>query len=120
MSVEENKKINKQCSIKVVEDSNDLQLYETTRPILTEKGLREQYSFSKLPANNALKGTVRYCAKRYKPSGNCLLNYFFERIPFFRWILDYDLKNDFAKDAIAGLTIGILNTCICILFCLNQ
>ena len=89
--------------------SSERNLYENDRPALTEKDLREKYSFNKLKSNDALKGSVRYVAKRYKPSGGCLLNYFLDRVPFFRWIQTYDAKENILKDTIAGLTIGIVH-----------
>ena len=36
-------------------------------------------------------------------------NYILRRLPFFEWIFHYDFKNDFVKDLIAGLTVGIIH-----------
>jgi hypothetical protein len=77
--------------------------------VYTHKYLREKYSFTKLESNNALKSTIRYVSKRYRPSGNCLLNYFLDRVPFLKWIFKYEVKNSLLKDVIAGLTIGIVH-----------
>jgi MFS superfamily sulfate permease-like transporter len=37
-----------------------------------------------------------------------LTEYFFERLPFCKWIVKYD-KKDLVKDILAGLTIGIVH-----------
>jgi MFS superfamily sulfate permease-like transporter len=34
--------------------------------------------------------------------------YFLDRVPFFKWIRKYNVKENLAKDMIAGLTIGVL------------
>jgi hypothetical protein len=33
-------------------------------------------------------------------------DYFFARVPFFYWILKYNLKTDLPKDLITGLTVN--------------
>lgn len=80
--------------------------YETLRPILNEKILKNKYTFEKQQSNNALKATARYCGKYYRPSRLCMIEYFFDRIPFLRWILEYNVRECLLKDIIAGLTIG--------------
>ena len=80
--------------------------YETQRPILNEKILKNKYTFEKQQSNSALKATARYCGKYYRPSRLCMTEYFFDRIPFLRWILEYDVRDCLLKDIIAGLTIG--------------
>lgn len=80
--------------------------YETQRPILNEKILKDTYTFEKLQSNDALKSTARYCVKYYKPSKSCMFNYILDRIPFLRWIFQYDAKECLLKDVISGLTIG--------------
>ena len=83
--------------------------YETQRPILNEKILKDRYTFDKLESNNAMKSTARYCTKYYKPSRSCMKDYFLDRFPFFRWIFQYDAKECLLKDVISGLTIGIVH-----------
>lgn len=73
--------------------------------LYTEKTLEEKFSYNKLKSDNVLKSTANYCMKYYKPSGNCMKNYFFKRFPFFEWILSYDVKQNLVKDLIAGLTV---------------
>ena len=38
-----------------------------------------------------------------------MTEYFFKRVPFCKWIFEYDLKTNLIKDIIAGLTIGIVH-----------
>jgi hypothetical protein len=83
--------------------------YETQRQILNEKILKDRYTFDKLESDDALKSTGRYCMKYYKPSRTCFSNYMLDRIPFLRWIRQYDPKECLLKDIIAGLTIGIVH-----------
>jgi hypothetical protein len=94
----------------------NINIFKNQRPILTEKDLREKYSFSKIPANDALKGSINYVTKRYKPSPICMLNFLYDRIPFIKWIQTYDMKTNLLKDIIAGLTIG--KSLIYIIICL--
>ena len=84
-------------------------IYDTNRPMLNAKDLKERYTFNKVATNNALKGTLHYMKKRYHPTPMCMLNFIYNRIPFVRWIQTYDVKNNLAKDIIAGLTIGIIH-----------
>jgi hypothetical protein len=83
------------------DDSN----IDTSFEILTEKTLQEKFSYKKFRSDNAFKSAAHYIAKYYKPSGNCMKNYFFQRFPFFEWILSYDIKLNLIKDLIAGLTV---------------
>jgi len=83
--------------------------YETQRPILNEKILKDKYIFAKLESDDVLKSTRRYCLKYYKPSRTCFSNYLLDRIPFLRWIRQYDPRECLLKDIIAGLTIGIVH-----------
>ena len=81
---------------------------EIQQPLFrNQKNLEEKYSFNKLPSENPIKGAVNYGVKYYKPNRNCLVDYFFKRIPFLKWIFKYNLKQNIIKDIIAGLTIGI-------------
>jgi hypothetical protein len=89
--------------------SSELNLYEHDRPALTEKDLREKYNFEKFKPENALHSSVRYVSKRYKPSGNCLMNFILDRLPILRWIQAYHLRENILKDFIAGVTIGVVH-----------
>ena len=76
---------------------------------LNEQNLQETFAYKRVKGDNAFKSTGNYVKKYYRPSGNCLLNYFFHRFPFFDWIRSYNLKEDLVKDLIAGLTIGVVH-----------
>jgi hypothetical protein len=90
--------------------------FKTDRPdpiksiaTLNEQNLEQALGYKKLPSDNILHSTKTYVKKYYKPSGGCLLNYILDRFPFFRWITSYNVKEDFLKDLIAGLTIGVIH-----------
>lgn len=99
------KPFKKSTSIKL--NSSQFNFHENERPILTEKDLREKYSFDKLESNDAFKSALNYCSKYYKPNKECFIGFFLDRVPFFKWIFQYNLKENLLKDVIAGLTIGI-------------
>lgn len=86
--------------------------------VLTEKALEQKFSYKKVKSDNALKSSVNYMKKYYKPSGNCMKNFFFARFPFFEWILTYDIKQNLVKDLIAGLTVIKLNRFIFFVNCI--
>lgn len=79
------------------------------RPPITEKFMEENFLFEKLKADNICRSTGNYLKKNYKPTPNCMKNYFFKRLPIFEWVLNYDIKQCFVKDLIAGLTLGIVH-----------
>ena len=87
--------------------NNDTQLNQRhVVPIVhTEKTLEEAFDFTKPKSDNALKSAVNYMVKYYRPSGGCMKNYLFERLPIFDWVTKYDLKENFVKDLIAGITV---------------
>ena len=74
-------------------------------PVYNEKTLEENFTYNELRSDNAIKSAGNYVRKYYKPSGNCMKDYFFARFPFFNWIRSYDVKQDFVKDLVAGLTV---------------
>jgi hypothetical protein len=76
---------------------------------LNEKNLEQAFSYKKLRGERVFQGTTNYITKYYKPSGDCLLNYMLDRLPFLRWLASYNLKEDLVKDLIAGLTIGVFH-----------
>ena len=71
--------------------------------------LRESYAFNQHRGDNAMRSTVNYVRKYYKPSGACMLSYFFARLPFFHWITRYDVKENLVKDLAAGITVYYWN-----------
>ncbi len=79
-----------------------------TREEMNINDLDEFYSFKPIRSENALYDTKNYLIKYYKPSGKCMGNFLLDRFPLFKWILTYDYRNDFLKDFIAGLTIGVV------------
>lgn len=76
---------------------------------LSEKELEENYSYVSLKSQNVLRSGMKYVRKYYKPSPMCMKNYFYKRLPFFSWILKYNIREDLLKDIIAGLTLGIVH-----------
>jgi hypothetical protein len=85
----------------VINNNND----NHSSPVYNANTLEEKFAFKKLRSDNALKSAGNYIRKYYKPSGNCMKDYFFARFPFFNWIRSYDVKQDFIKDLVAGLTV---------------
>ncbi|RNA41964.1 solute carrier family 26 member 10-like [Brachionus plicatilis] len=77
--------------------------------IYSEKKLEQTFSYNKVKGDNVLKSSVNYFKKYYNPTPDCMKTYFFDRFPFFKWIRKYNFKNNFFKDLIAGLTIGIVH-----------
>jgi hypothetical protein len=72
---------------------------------ITEKYLENKYHIDELKQDDVIDRTLHYLKKNYKPSKDCLINYFFKRLPFFDWIRRYDIKHDLIKDLIAGITV---------------
>ena len=72
----------------------------------TAKSLEERFHFNKVEPDNPVKSAANYVVKYYKPSRNCMKNYFFARFPFFDWIRSYSIKENLLKDLIAGLTVS--------------
>lgn len=70
--------------------------------ILDRRSIESRISYK---SDNVLRSTANYCAKYYKPTPSCMKNFFFKRFPFFSWIISYDIKSDFLKDLVAGLTV---------------
>jgi hypothetical protein len=72
---------------------------------LTEKYMEDHYNFDNLKTENVLRSTAHYIRKYYTPSPRCGLSYLYKRIPFIKWIQEYNVKEDFVKDLVAGLTV---------------
>jgi hypothetical protein len=89
---------------------NRIHKYESyfKRTEINEEDLGKKYTIQTAKSPSILYGTKRYITKHYKPSLICLKNYSFKRFPLFDWIRKYNFKEDFLKDLIAGLTIGII------------
>ena len=81
---------------------------ESQQVDLTEKYLEENFYFQKLKSENVLKSTAHYMRKYYTPSLSCGLTYFYKRLPFFKWIQDYNIKTNIIKDIVAGLTVRFI------------
>lgn len=79
-----------------------------SRNELNENSLVEKYSFKPVKSDNIFHSTKNYLVKYYKPSRTCMLSYFFQRFPFFKWISEYDYRANLFSDIIAGITIGII------------
>jgi len=75
----------------------------------TAKSLEERFVFNTIEPDNPVKAAANYVVKYYKPTPNCMKNYFFARFPFFDWIRSYSIKDNLLKDTIAGLTIGVVH-----------
>jgi hypothetical protein len=78
------------------------------RTEINEEDLEKKYSYQAAKSPDLLYGTKRYFTKHYKPSLICIKNYSLKRVPFFEWIIKYNIKEDLLKDLIAGLTVGII------------
>jgi len=90
--------------------SRNISNYESyfNRQELNAKDIENKYAISTYKSNSIFNDTKNYMIKYYKPSRGCMKNYLFDRIPFLRWILSYDVKENLVKDIIAGLTIGVI------------
>ena len=75
------------------------------RPVITEKFMEETYKYDKLKHDNVVRATGHYLKKYYRPSANCMQSFCMKRFPIIDWILNYDMKQYFVKDLIAGLTV---------------
>ena len=82
----------------------------------TAKSMEERFNFEQIKSDDPIRSAANYVVKYYKPSPVCMKNYFFARFPFFDWIRTYSVKENLAKDLIAGLTVsGILFSNYCLL-----
>jgi hypothetical protein len=84
-------------------------LVQVSRPALNFYQFEENFPSSKLKSENVFKSAAHYCSKNYKPSGRCMTNYFKDRFPFLKWLLNYNLKENILPDIISGITIGIVH-----------
>ena len=76
-------------------------------PPYTSKALEEKFPHKKVQSENVVRNTGHYIKKYYKPSPNCMKDYFFDRFPFFFWIAHYDFKGSFVKDLASGITVSL-------------
>ena len=72
----------------------------------TAKTMEERFGYKQIKPDDPIRSAANYVAKYYKPSPVCMKNYFFARFPFFDWIRTYNIKENFVKDLIAGLTVS--------------
>lgn len=79
-----------------------------SRNELNENVLSEKYSFKPIKSNNIFLSSKNYFTKYYKPSGSCMKLFLFQRLPFFKWITEYDYRANLFSDFISGITIGII------------
>ena len=70
-----------------------------------ETTLKEKFTYKKIKSNNIFKDAGHYARKYYKPSGNCMKNLVLQRFPVIEWLLHYNLRENFVKDLIAGITV---------------
>jgi hypothetical protein len=75
---------------------------------INEQDLSKKYDFHPKKQESFFYGTQKYLKNHYKPSLICFKNYTFDRLPILKWILDYNVKEDFVKDLVGGLTLGII------------
>lgn len=78
----------------------------SNQPHYTENPIAKKYQTSE--SENVLKSAQNYLIKKYKPSRTCLNNYVNARFPIFKWVKNYNIRNNIIKDAISGVTIGII------------
>ena len=69
----------------------------------------EKFRFKKLESDNLVKNAANFCRKSYKPTPNCMKNYFIDRFPIIRWMMSYNFKENMIPDTIAGCTIGLIH-----------
>ena len=74
---------------------------------LTEKYMEEHFDFENLRTENVFQSTAHYLKKYYTPSASCGLTYLYKRVPFIKWIQDYNIREDFLIDLVTGLTVSI-------------
>jgi hypothetical protein len=82
-----------------------IQAFQEPKEEITEKYLENKYRIDALKQDDVIDKTLHYIRKKYTPSRQCLISYFFRRLPFFDWIRRYDVRHDLAKDLIAGATV---------------
>lgn len=75
------------------------------KSIITNKFLKENYSLGQAKSDNVIKSALRYIKKYYKPSGDCFTKFLLARLPIISCLINYDFKNYFLKDLIAGLYV---------------
>jgi hypothetical protein len=75
----------------------------------TEKFMQQNFSFRKVKSSNIFRDGLHYLRKNYTPSLICAKGFFLSRLPFFKWITEYNVRECLFKDAIAGLTVGIIH-----------
>jgi hypothetical protein len=83
--------------------------FEINQTKLSTKQLEENFSYASLQSQNIFRSGYKYVRKYYRPSPKCLGNYMLRRVPFLKWILKYNVREDLLKDLIAGLTLGIVH-----------
>lgn len=80
--------------------------FEPRRSIITDKFLKKNFSLGRhAKSDNALKSTLRYVKKHYKPSGACLTKFLFDRLPLLSWLIHYNVKKYFLKDLLSGIYV---------------
>ena len=70
--------------------------------------MEEHFDFENLRTENVFKSTAHYLRKYYTPSASCGLSYLYKRVPFIKWIQDYNIREDFVIDLVTGLTVNII------------
>jgi hypothetical protein len=78
------------------------------RQNLNLKEIDEKYMITPFKSENIFQSTKNYIFKYYKPNKSCMKGFLFNRIPFLKWIRKYNIRDNLAKDIIAGLTIGVI------------
>ena len=79
------------------------------RPIYTEIELNDAHPSKKIESNNIIASGIHHVKKHYKPSADCTKNFLLDRFPIFKWILNYDFKQNTVQDLVGGFTIGIVH-----------
>ena len=78
------------------------------RPFYNQNTFSQRYSFRKLKIRSPVYGTKNYLKKNYACSKSCLKRYLTRRLPILSWGRKYNFKENFFKDLIGGLTIGVV------------
>ena len=103
-------KITQNRKIQETQESSTIENYENYfhRNELNSKEMLDRYDPKPFVPENIFVQTSHFCRKYYKPSKGCMKNFILDRLPFLRWLANYDVKEALAKDILAGLTVGVI------------
>ena len=95
--------------IKLDDDNLSSKFIHVDRQTFNNTEFEEKFKKKPLKSDNAIKATLHYCYKNYKPSRSCSKNYLLDRLPIIKWMRSYNFKENIVPDTISGLTIGLIH-----------